>query len=122
METITFETLPQAAKEILEQIKFLSEKIDILKPKENEPDENRYVGIDEIRELIFPLYKKHTLYNKCYLNQIPHSRIGAKLMFHIKECREWRDDQIQKGKIKSQSQIEDEAQALFNSKNKIRNS
>jgi hypothetical protein len=38
-------------------------------------------------------------------------------MFHIQECRDWRDDQIQKGKIKSQSQIETEAeQAFFNNK------
>jgi len=38
-------------------------------------------------------------------------------MFHLKECREWRDNQLQLGKIKALSQIEDEAQEFYNLKN-----
>jgi hypothetical protein len=120
MENITFETLPTAVQTILEQVQVLTKKIDKLQTsaKVKEPDENRYVNIDEIRQTIFPLWKKQTIYNKVCLGELPHSRIGSRLLFHLKECREWRDQQLQKGKIKSQTQIDDEAKALFELKEK----
>jgi hypothetical protein len=113
MEQITHNTLPQAVQTILEHVQVLTTKIDKLKVKPQEPDENRYVNIDEIRQTIFPLWKKQTIYNKVCLGELPHSRIGSRLLFHLKECREWRDRQLQQGKIKSQSQIDDEAKALY---------
>jgi hypothetical protein len=118
MENITFETLPQAVQTILEQVQVLTQKIDKIPVTAQEPDENRYVNIDEIRKTIFPLWKKQTIYNKVCLGELPHSRIGSRLLFHLKECREWRDRQLQQGKIKSQTQIEDEAKALFEFKEK----
>jgi len=41
---------------------------------------------------------------------LPHSRIGSRLLFNLKECRQWRDSQIKRGKIKSNAEIEAEAQ------------
>jgi hypothetical protein len=118
MENITFNNLPNAVQTILEQVQVLSNKIDKIPLKAPEPDENRYVNIDEIRQTIFPLWKKQTIYNKVCLGELPHSRIGSRLLFHLKECREWRDRQLQQGKIKSQTQIDDEALALFEKHNK----
>ena len=60
--------------------------------------------------------EKQTLYNKCCLGEIPHSRIGSRLLFNLKECREWRDSQLKKGKI----EIKDEAQAFFAQKGGIK--
>jgi hypothetical protein len=85
---------------------------------QEQPDENKFVGIDEIRQTIFPQWKKQTIYNKCCLGEIPHSRIGSRLLFNLKECREWRDSQLQKGKIKSITEIKDEVQAFFDSQKK----
>ncbi|MCL2027995.1 MAG: helix-turn-helix domain-containing protein [Bacteroidales bacterium] len=114
MENITFDTLPHAVQTILEQVQVLTQKIDNLPATAQEPDENRYVNIDEIRQTIFPLWKKQTIYNKVCLGELPHSRIGSRLLFHLKECREWRDQQLQQGKIKSQTQIDKEAEHLYN--------
>jgi hypothetical protein len=114
-QVISFDTLPEAVQTILEQVQDLHQKIDSLPlATQKQPDENRFVGIDEIRQIIFPQWKRQTIYNKCSLGELPHSRIGSRLLFNLKECREWRDSQLQQGKIKSNAQIEDEAQAFFN--------
>ena len=110
---ITHNTLPEAAQAILEQIQLLSNKFDNIQYMAPEPDEDRYVDINEIRKLIFPQWKRQTIYNKCCQGLLPHSRMGARLLFHLKECREWRDQQLQQGKIKALSQADDEAEALF---------
>ena len=117
MQEISFDTLPKAVQTILEQIQVLNQKIDNLpSAAQPQPDDNRYVDITEIRKIIFPQWKKQTIYNKCSLGELPHSRIGSRLLFNIKECRDWRDQQLRHSKIKSNAQIEDEAQAFFNSK------
>jgi hypothetical protein len=113
MEAITFETLPTAVKTILEQVQELNQKFDNLNPPPPPPDENRFVSTNQIRQLIFPQWKKQTIYNKCCAGELPHSRVGSRLFFNIKECREWRDEQLQKGKIKPLSQIHNEATAFF---------
>jgi len=115
---ISFDTLPEAVQTILEQVQELNHKIDNLPATTQEPDENRFVDINEIRQLIFPQWKRQTIYNKCSLGELPHSKIGSKLLFNLKECREWRDNQIRKGKIKSNAEIESEAQAFFGSQKK----
>ena len=120
--TISFDTLPEAVQTILEQVQAINNKIDNLPnvPTQQEPDDNRFVDINEIRQLIFPLWKKQTIYNKCCLGELPHSRIGSRLVFNLKECREWRDSQLKKGKIKSNAEIKDEAQAFFEKKGGIK--
>ena len=117
---ITFNTLPEAVQAILEQLNVLNQKIDNLpSAAQQQPDDDRFVDITEIRQIVFPQWKRQTIYNKCSLGELPHSRIGSRLLFNLKECREWRDNQLQRGKIKSISQIEDEAQKFFDAqKNK----
>ncbi len=115
MEDITFDQLPTAVKNILEQVQELHQKIDNLPTSATvkEQDEDRYVDINEIRHFIFPQWKRQTIYNKCCSGELPHSRVGSRLMFNLKECREWRDQQLQKGKIKALSQIHNEADTFF---------
>jgi len=115
MKNITFDSLPEAVQTILEQLQILNQKFDNLPLAAQNQDENRFVDISEILQLVFPQWKRQTIYNKCSLGELPHSRIGSRLLFNLKECREWRDKQIQLGKIKSNAQIEEEAQAFFNS-------
>ena len=115
-QPVTFDTLPEMVQTILEQVQEINQKIDNLPATVPEPDENRYVDINEIRQIIFPQWKKQTLYNKCCLGEIPHSRIGARLLFNVKECREWRDSQIRRGKIKSNAEIQAEAEQFVMSK------
>jgi hypothetical protein len=116
---VSFDTLPEKVQAILEQVQVINQKIDNLPfVAAPEPDENRYVDLTEIRQTIFPQWKKQTIYNKCSLGELSHSRIGSRLLFNLKECREWRDSQLQKGKIKSTAQIEDEAQAFFDTQKK----
>jgi predicted DNA-binding transcriptional regulator AlpA len=117
MQEISFDTLPKAVQTILEQLQVLNTKIDNLPLSAQEPtDENRFVDIAEIRNAVFPQWKRQTIYNKCSLGELPHSRIGSRLLFNLKECREWRDSQLQQGKIKSIAQIEDEVQEFLNRK------
>ena len=113
METITFDQLPTAVQTILEQVQVLNQKFDNLNTPPPVLDENRYVDINQIRHTIFPQWKKQTIYNKCCAGELPHSRVGSRLLFNLKECREWRDDQLQKGKIKALSQIHKEAEAFY---------
>jgi len=115
---ISFDTLPEAVHSILEHIQEINQKIDNLPVSVHEPDDNRFVDVNEILQSVFPQWKRQTIYNKCCLGELPHSRIGSRLLFNLKECREWRDRQLQKGKIKSNAQIEDEAQAFFNNQKK----
>ena len=114
--SVSFDTLPEAVQTILEQLQAINLKIDNLPVGTGlvpALDENRFVDINEIRQLIFPQWKKQTIYNKCCLGELPHSRIGSRLLFNLQECRRWRNSQLQKGKIKSNAQIEDEAQVFF---------
>ncbi|MDR2927604.1 MAG: hypothetical protein LBV41_05310 [Cytophagaceae bacterium] len=122
MQEITFNTLPEAVKMILEQIQTLNQKIDNLPTitQEQPADENRFVDINEIRQSVFPQWRKQTIYNKCCLGELPHSRIGSRLLFNLKECCEWRDNQLKKGKIKSNDEIKDEAQAFLAEKGGIK--
>jgi hypothetical protein len=116
MQEITFNTLPEAVQTILEQVQVLNQKIDNLPPAVQETDENRFVDINEIRQTVFPQWKRQTIYNKCCLGEIPHSRIGSRLLFNLKECREWRDNQLQHGKIKSNAEIQSEAEQFVTSR------
>ena len=109
-KAISFDTLPEAVQTILEQVRVLHQKIDKLPIAPPEVDDNRFVDINEIRQIIFPQWKKQTIYNKCCLGELPHSRIGSRLLFNLKECREWRDKQLQHGKIKSNAEIQAEAE------------
>jgi len=115
MTDLTFNELPVAVQLLIDKVQLLNEKFDNL-PIATAPMENddRFVDINEIRVLVFQQWKKQTIYNKCCLGELPHSRIGGRLLFHLKECRDWRDKQIQHGRIKALSQIEDEAHAFFN--------
>jgi predicted DNA-binding transcriptional regulator AlpA len=117
---ISFDTLPEAVQTILEQVQEINQKIDTLPATAQEPDENRFVDLNEIRQTVFPQWKKQTIYNKCSLGELPHSRIGSRLLFNLKECREWRDSQLKKGKIKSNAEIKDEAQAFLAEKGGIK--
>ena len=108
--SVSFDTLPEAVQTILEQVQAINLKIDNLPVAAQEPDDNRFVDINEIRQTIFPQWKRQTIYNKCCLGELPYSRIGSRLLFNIKECREWRDRQLKKGKIKSTAEIQAEAQ------------
>jgi len=117
-QAITFNTLPEAVQTILENVQVINQKINNLPVATQEPDDNRFVDINEIRQIVFPQWKRQTIYNKCCLGQLPHSRIGSRLLFNLKECKEWRDRQLKQGKIKSNAQIEDEAQEFFNNQKK----
>ncbi|MDR2915057.1 MAG: hypothetical protein LBV74_09540 [Tannerella sp.] len=76
--SVSFDTLPEAVQTILEQVQELNQKIDNLPLPAQELDENRFVGIDEIRQTVFPQWKKQTIYNKSSLGELPHSRIGSR--------------------------------------------
>jgi predicted DNA-binding transcriptional regulator AlpA len=116
MQEISFDTLPQAVQAILEQVQVLNQKIDNLPlSAQGQEDEDRFVDIAEIRKTVFPQWKRQTIYNKCSLGELPHSRIGSRLLFNLKECREWRDRQLQQGKIKSVAEIADEVQEFLTS-------
>jgi len=119
-QAILFDTLPEAVQIILEQVQVINYKIDNLPTTTQEPDENRFVDINEVRQIIFPLWKRQTIYNKCSLGELPHSKIGSKLLFNLKECREWRDNQIKQGKIKSKSEIQTEAEQFVSKKGGIK--
>jgi predicted DNA-binding transcriptional regulator AlpA len=119
MQEISFDTLPQAVQTILEQIQVLNQKIDNLPlSTQEQEDEDRFVDIAEIRKTVFPQWKRQTIYNKCSLGELPHSRIGSRLLFNLKECREWRDSQLQQGKIKSTAEIADEVQEFLTNQKK----
>ena len=116
LQTISFNDLPMAVTRILSEIQELKQKIDGMAEQKPQQDDDRFVGINEICKLVFPQWKRQTLYNKCSLGEIPHSRIGSRLMFNVKECIEWRDSQLQLGRIKSINQLSEEAQAFLDRK------
>lgn len=115
-QNVSFDTLPEAVQTILDEVRAINLKFDTLPAPQQPEEEDRFVDINEIRKNIFPQWKKQTIYNKCSLGEIPHSRIGGRLMFNVKECREWRDSQLQRGKIKASDEIEAEAQAFLSKK------
>jgi len=117
---ISFDTLPEAVQTILEQIQVINQKIDNLPAVAQEHGDNRYVDLNEIRQTVFPQWKRQTIYNKCCLGELPHSRMGARLLFNLKECLEWRDNHLKKRKTKSNDQIEEEVQAFFQNRRKNR--
>jgi hypothetical protein len=118
MQEITFETLPKAVQTLLEQVEVLNQKIDKQNPNIHTPisNENEYLTVKEINQTLFAHWKPGTIYNKCCLGEIPHTKIGGKLMFNFKECREFIDKQIKQGKVKPLSQLQNEAIAFVETK------
>ena len=70
--SVSFDTLPEAVQTILEQVQAINQKIDNLPAAAQEPDDNRFVDINEIRQTIFPQWKRQTIYNKCGLGELPY--------------------------------------------------
>ena len=119
MVDITFETLPWAMKQVLEQLSSLNAKIDNLPALEREVDADKYVDMSEILKTVFPYWKKQTIYNKCSLGELPHSRVGGRLLFNVQECIEWRDGLIKNGRIRSSERIVREAEDFVQELKKV---
>ncbi len=63
-------------------------------------NENVMIDIAELQKSVFPQWKRQTIYNKCSLGELPHAKMGGKLLFDKKECLEWRNEQILRRAIK----------------------
>ena len=93
------------ADEILREVKKLREQVERLTEVQKE---DVMINFTELNRTVFPQWKRQTIYNKCHAGEIPHIRVGKRLLFNKRECIEWRNEQIKRRVIKaSPAQVED---------------
>lgn len=108
--TITFEQLPNAIQQIMDEVKSLSLKIDKMSEKAEQGaprDNHRVIYADEVCKMIRKT--KNTLYSMTSKGEIPSYKHGKYLYFFEDEILEWikryRKDDSHDIMIKSQEYV-----------------
>lgn len=97
---ITFNDLPQAVEQILEDIKVIKE---LLTQKENNKEVPSLMSFDEALDFMskegYPM-SKSKLYKLTAKKQIPHTQFCSKLLFSKNELLEWCQSQSKNIEVK----------------------
>lgn len=114
MEKVTFNDLPKAVTMLTKEFRELKRLL--IEKQEQAPTEQPKIWLD-LNELIkFDPEKrtKPTWYSKISRNEVPHYKRGKKVYFLKSEIDEW----LKQGKCKSNTQIEQEAEAYLSNNKK----
>jgi hypothetical protein len=104
---LTIEQMPKAVEQILCEVKEIKAQIQLTQAV-SQPNPDRMINLVELQTLVFPQWKRQTIYNKCNQSEIPHYKIEGKLMFNLQECLQWRDSKMSR-KIKGSEAIDTQA-------------
>ena len=114
MET-SFNNLPQAVQQLSDKLDYIERLLSFINPHPEQPESDQWFDINELCSYHPDKPKKSTVYRWVREKKIPYHKKGKKLAFLKSEI----DEHIKSGRVKTQSEIEQEAEDyLVNKKRK----
>ena len=113
-KNITFEDMPKAMSWMMDKLNELDSKIDGLNNSPQTPPSEIWMNLKELREYLPSHPAEQTVYGWTSCHQIPFHKKGKRIMFLKSEIDDWLHD----GKMKSQKELEKEAENFIKSKRK----
>lgn len=113
-KNITFEDMPKAMSWMMDKLNELDSKIDGLNNSPQTAPSEIWMNLKELREYLPSHPAEQTVYGWTSCHQIPFHKKGKRIMFLKSEIDDWLHD----GKMKSQKELEHEAEKFIKSKRK----
>lgn len=113
-KNITFEDMPKAMSWMMDKLNELDSKIDGLNNSPQTPPSEIWMNLKELREYLPSHPAEQTVYGWTSCHQIPFHKKGKRIMFLKSEIDDWLHD----SKMKSQKELEQEAENFIKSKRK----
>ena len=113
-KNITFEDMPKAMSWMMDKLNELDSKIDGLNNSPQTTPSEIWMNLKELREYLPSHPAEQTVYGWTSCHQIPFHKKGKRIMFLKSEIDDWLHD----GKMKSQKELEHEAEKYIKSKRK----
>lgn len=113
-KNITFEDMPKAMSWMMDKLNELDSKIDGLNNSPQTAPSEIWMNLKELREYLPSHPAEQTVYGWTSCHQIPFHKKGKRIMFLKSEIDDWLHD----GKMKSQKELEQEAENFIKSKRK----
>ena len=113
-KNITFEDMPKAMSWMMDKLNELDSKIDGLNNSPQTPPSEIWMNLKELREYLPNHPAEQTVNGRTSCHQIPFHKKGKRIMFMKSENDDWLHD----GKMKSQKELEQEAENYIKSKRK----
>lgn len=113
-KNITFEDMPKAMSWMMNKLNELDSKINGLNNSPQTPPSEIWMNLKELREYLPSHPAEQTVYGWTSCHQIPFHKKGKRIMFLKSEIDDWLHD----GKMKSQKELEQEAENFIKSKRK----
>ena len=108
-KNITFEDMPKAMSWMMDKLNELDSKIDGLNNSPQTPPSEIWMNLKELREYLPSHPAEQTVYGWTSCHQIPFHKKGKRIMFLKSEIDDWLHD----GKMKSQKELEYEAEKFI---------
>lgn len=113
-KNITFEDMPKAMSWMMDKLNELDSKIDGLNNSPQILPSEIWMNLKELREYLPSHPAEQTVYGWTSCHQIPFHKKGKRIMFLKSEIDDW----LHAGKMKSQKELEEEAENFIKSKRK----
>jgi predicted DNA-binding transcriptional regulator AlpA len=113
-KNITFEDMPKAMSWMMDKLNELDSKIDGLNNSPQTAPSEIWMNLKELREYLPSHPAEQTVYGWTSCHQIPFHKKGKRIMFLKSEIDDW----LHEGKMKSQKELEQEAENFIKSKRK----
>lgn len=113
-KNITFEDMPKAMSWMMDKLNELDSKIDGLNNSPQTAPSEIWMNLKELREYLPSHPAEQTVYGWTSCHQIPFHKKGKRIMFLKSEIDDWLHD----GKMKSQKELEYEAEKFIKPKRK----
>jgi hypothetical protein len=113
-KNITFEDMPKAMSWMMDKLNELDSKIDGLNNSPQTAPSEIWMNLKELREYLPSHPAEQTVYGWTSCHQIPFHKKGKRIMFLKSEIDNW----LHAGKMKSQKELEEEAENFIKSKRK----
>lgn len=113
-KNITFEDMPKAMSWMMDKLNELDSKIDGLNNSPQTAPSEIWMNLKELREYLPSHPAEQTVYGWTSCHQIPFHKKGKRIMFLKSEIDDWLHD----SKMKSQKELEHEAEKFIKSKRK----
>jgi hypothetical protein len=113
-KNITFEDMPKAMSWMMDKLNELDSKIDGLNNSPQTAPSEIWMNLKELREYLPSHPAEQTVYGWTSCHQIPFHKKGKRIMFLKSEIDDW----LHAGKMKSQKELEEEAENFIKSKRK----
>ena len=109
---ITFDEMPQILASIAEKLELISAKVDHLTLPRQESEKDEWLNVKELCNYLPSHPAEQTIYGWTSTHFVPYHKRGKNIAFRKSEIDEW----LAQGRIKSQQDLQREAEEFINRK------